>query len=158
MDSASRRRLYGRLYEQLRERLLVPGIDMEAAMATLCALVHHKSPEISWTGFYRRAGDLLVVGPYQGPLACLTLPFGEGVCWAALTRRAPVLVADVAQFAGHIACDSRTKSELVLPVFVQDEDEPWGVLDLDSHQLGAFDEVDVEGLSVLLTLLSELKR
>lgn len=127
--------------------------DRTARMATLAAMLHAAfAPRFSWTGFYvvdPVKPDELVVGPYQGALGCLRIAFGRGVCGAAAQARAPVVVPDVHAFPGHIACDARTRSEVVLPVF-----DPAGaliaVLDVDSAESDAFDQADVEGLSSIL--------
>jgi L-methionine (R)-S-oxide reductase len=134
------------------ERLLVEidavleGVDDEiAAMATISSLVHTAFGHL-WTGFYRRvAPDLLRVGPYQGTLGCLEIAFGRGVCGTAAAERRTVVVDDVEDFPGHIACDSRSRSEIVVPVFGRDGDVV-AVLDIDSDKLAAFDEEDVRGL------------
>jgi GAF domain-containing protein len=136
---------YARIETQLDE-LYAKTADPIARMATAIALLHHKMPHFFWTGFYLlRDGDL-VVGPYQGPLACAVLtPRGAGVCWACADRGAPIVVPDVHAFAGHIACDSRSASEVVVPV----RDRAGivvGVLDVDSERKGAFGDADAEGL------------
>ncbi len=117
-------------------------------MATLVALVHHKMPHFFWTGFYLLDGDNLLVGPYQGSLACLRLPRGQGVCWACVEQMASLIVPDVHAFPGHIACDTRSRSEIVVPVW-----EGAGlraVLDVDSEQAGAFSMEDQQGLESLV--------
>lgn len=123
--------------------------DPVARMATTVALLHHKLPRFFWTGFYRRAKDRLIVGPYQGPLACAVLPGFDGVCWAAVQRGESVLVADVRAFAGHVACDARSRSEIVVPVR-DGAGEIVAVLDVDSDQPDAFDEVDRIGLEKIV--------
>lgn len=144
---------YGRIADQLTE-LFRKTADPTARMATAAALLHHKQPHFFWTGFYRVQDDALVVGPYQGPLACSVLKGFDGVCWASVTRGEPVLVADVDAFAGHVACDSRSRSEVVVPV----RDRAGAivaVLDVDSSQPSAFSEVDVEGLVAIAALIHQ---
>jgi GAF domain-containing protein len=121
-------------------------------MATVCALLHHKMPHHLWTGFYFVAGaDELHVGPYQGPLACQVLR-GRGVCLHCANTGRAVVVPDVEQFPGHIACDSRSKSEIVVPVLKGDR--VVAVLDIDSAQLAQFDDDDVAPLSRIVGLLT----
>jgi GAF domain-containing protein len=123
--------------------------DPIAAMATMSALIYHGFG-LLWAGFYRVVEpDLLRVGPYQGTLGCLEIRFGRGVCGTAAARRETVIVPDVERFPGHIACDSRARSEIVVPVF-----DPAGgliaVLDLDSDRPATFDEDDAQGLERLI--------
>ena len=120
--------------------------DEIAAMATMSALIHHGFGHL-WTGFYRvvEPGRLLRVGPYQGTLGCLEIEFGKGVCGAAAARGRTVLVPDVAAYPGHIVCDARSRSEIVVPVFDRRR-ELIAVLDIDSAELNAFDEEDHRGL------------
>ncbi len=126
--------------------------DLQARMATAAALLHHKMPHFFWTGFYRLQGGDLVVGPYQGPLACAVLARSQGVCWACVQRGAPVLVPDVHAFPGHIACDARSRSEVVVPLR-DAAGQVVAVLDVDSQRLAAFDEVDVQGLAAVADLI-----
>jgi L-methionine (R)-S-oxide reductase len=140
-------------YAQLREQVVsvLAGIDDEiTAMATISCLVHHAFGHL-WTGFYRvvEPGRLLRVGPYQGTLGCLEISFGQGVCGTAAAARRTVIVPDVELFPGHIACDSRARSEIVVPVFRTD-DSLIAVLDIDSAQLAAFDSKDAVGLERLV--------
>ncbi|HEX8153597.1 MAG TPA: GAF domain-containing protein, partial [Thermoanaerobaculia bacterium] len=104
-----------------------------------------------WTGFYRVCGDRLVVGPYIGTLGCLQIAIGKGVCGTAAARRETVIVPDVNQFPGHIACDAASKSEIVVPVFGPDG-ELIAVLDVDSDRLAAFDEEDRQWLEKIVAL------
>ncbi len=135
---------YRRIAEQL-DGLFAENRDPIARMATAAALLQHKLAHFFWTGFYRLDGGVLLVGPYQGPLACARLEGPEGVCWACVERDQPVLVPDVEAFAGHVACDSRSRSELVLPVHRPDGALA-AVLDVDSRRPDAFGPVDVAGL------------
>jgi L-methionine (R)-S-oxide reductase len=120
--------------------------DEIAAMATMSALIHHGFGHL-WTGFYRvvEPGRLLRVGPYQGTLGCLEVEFGKGVCGAAAAQERTVLVPDVAAYPGHIVCDARSRSEIVVPVFDRRK-ELMAVLDIDSAELNAFDDEDRRGL------------
>ena len=122
--------------------------NLVARMATVSSMLAAEFGHYFWTGFYvvdPAKGDQLVVGPYQGSLGCLRIDFGRGVCGAAAAQRATQLVADVDAFDGHIACDSRSKSELVVPVFDR-AGALIGVLDVDSTELAAFSETDARGL------------
>ena len=124
--------------------------DEVAAMATVSCLVHHAFGHL-WTGFYRVAapGRLLRVGPYQGTLGCLEIPFGKGVCGAAAATLTTQVVPDVHAFPGHITCDGRSASEIVVPVFGKDG-ALLAVFDVDSDRKGAFDEIDRAALEALL--------
>jgi len=125
--------------------------DPIAAMATISALVHHGFGHL-WTGFYRvvEADRLLRVGPYQGSLGCLEIAFGRGVCGTAAAERRTVVVDDVHAFPGHIACDARSRSEIVVPVTGRDG-ALLAVLDIDSDRAAAFDETDRLALERLVT-------
>jgi len=140
-------------YAELRGHIdaVLEGIDDEIAeMATVSALVHHAFGFL-WTGFYRVAepGRLLRVGPYQGTLGCLEITFGRGVCGTAAAERRTVIVPDVETFPGHIACDGRSRSEIVLPV-TNARGELIAVFDVDSEDVGTFDEDDARGLGDIL--------
>ena len=150
MIDQRRRARYERVYEQLRG-LVDRSPNLVAAMATVCAVLQHKMPHHFWTGFYFvDTDDRLVVGPYQGPVACQVLE-GGGVCLHCARTAQPIVVPDVEQFPGHIACDARSKSEIVLPL-IKGEDVV-AVLDIDSAKLAQFDEDDVEPLESVLSLL-----
>ena len=149
--SESLARRYGRIQAQL-EPLLAGTGNKTARMATVAALLHHKLPHYFWTGFYILDRGELTVGPYQGTLACLVLEKNQGVCWAAVNRRETVVVPDVHTFPGHIACDSRSLSEIVVPLF-DERREVWAVLDVDSRSLDAFSEVDREWLEKIAKLI-----
>jgi len=151
MVDESRKQRYDRIREQLAG-LLGRTPDPVARMATVVALLHHKMPHFFWTGFYRLVDGELTVGPYQGPLACQVLKKDEGVCWAGIRRGETILVPDVEQFPGHIACDSRSRSEIVVP-WRDREGRVIGVLDVDSDRLAAFDDTDREGLERIVALL-----
>ena len=135
---------YDRIADQLRS-LFAPVPDPLSRMATAAALLDAKMSHFYWTGFYRLVDGELVVGPYQGSLACMRLERGKGVCWAAVERAGPVLVPDVHAFEGHIACDSRSRSEVVVPVR-NAAGAIVGVLDVDSELPDSFRKADVQGL------------
>jgi L-methionine (R)-S-oxide reductase len=132
------------------ESVLAGMEDQTAAMATIACLVFHAFAPI-WAGFYRvvKKDELLRVGPYQGTLGCLEIAFTRGVCGAAARSGETVVVADVHTFDGHIACDSRARSEIVVPVFGQ-QGELLAVFDMDSDRVGAYDAEDARGLEALL--------
>jgi L-methionine (R)-S-oxide reductase len=136
-------------YDELagQTEAVLEGIDdTVAAMATISALIHHAFGHL-WTGFYRvvEPGRLLRVGPYQGTLGCMEIEFGRGVCGTAAAERRTVIVDDVLTFPGHITCDPRSRSEIVVPVFDRTGDLI-AVLDIDSDQPSAFTEEDRAGL------------
>ena len=148
---AGRAGRYERIEAQLRD-LFRKTRDPVARMATIAALLHHKQPHFFWTGFYRLLDGDLVVGPYQGSLACQVLERGKGVCWAAVQRGEVVVVPDVHAFPGHIACDARSESEIVVPV--RDASGTIvGVLDVDSDKLDSFHEADARGLAAITSLI-----
>ena len=125
---------------------LLEGIDDDvAAMATISSVLHHGFGFL-WTGFYRRVTDsLLRVGPYQGTVGCLDIAMGRGVCGTAAAERRTIIVPDVREFPGHIACDARSLSEIVIPVFDRDS-QVVAVLDVDSDKVNTFDHDDRTGL------------
>lgn len=125
--------------------------DFIANMANCAALLFHSLPDLNWAGFYLLRGRDLVLGPFQGQLACVRIGPGKGVCGAAAQRRATVVVKDVHQFPGHIACDSASNSEIVVPLMVGGR--LIGVMDLDSPSRNRFDEVDAEGLERIAGIL-----
>ena len=131
-------------------RAVLEGVDDPiTAMATVSCLVHHAFGHL-WTGFYRVvAPALLRVGPYQGTLGCLEIPFGKGVCGAAAADRRTVVVADVEKFPGHITCDGRSRSEIVVPVLNR-QGELFAVFDVDSERVNTFDDADRAGLEQIL--------
>ena len=142
---------YGRIHDQLAD-LLKKTDDPTARMATIVAVLHHKMPHYFWTGFYRLMDGKLVVGPYQGPLACAILDGPDGVCWAAVQRGETVVVPDVHAFPGHVACDSRSRSEIVVPVRDQ-AGRITAVLDVDSTTPDAFTDTDATALGRLTPLI-----
>jgi L-methionine (R)-S-oxide reductase len=150
-----------RAYAELKGHsdAILEGVDDDVtAMATMAALVHHAFGYL-WTGFYRVVvpGRLLRVGPYQGSLGCLDIAFGRGVCGTAAAEMKTVIVADVEKFPGHIACDARARSEIVVPVLDRRGDLI-AVLDVDSGQLNAFKAEDQQGLERLVSWFATLKQ
>lgn len=143
---------YDRIHQQLVD-LLDSGPkqtdDPIARMATVCALLAAKMPHFFWTGFYLLKDRKLVVGPYQGPLACAVLPGPEGVCWAAVNQKQTLVVPDVHAFSGHVACDSRSQSEIVVPLR-EPAGNIVGVLDVDADQPDAFGRADQMGLEKIV--------
>jgi L-methionine (R)-S-oxide reductase len=141
-----------RAYPQLRAHMInmLGGIDDDVVgMATMSALVHHAFGHL-WTGFYRTvAPGLLRVGPYQGTVGCLEIAFGRGVCGTAAAERRTIVVADVERFPGHITCDARSKSEIVVPVFDRGG-SLIAVFDVDSTRKAAFDQQDAEGMEQMV--------
>jgi L-methionine (R)-S-oxide reductase len=142
---------YERIYKQL-EGLLRNTDNLVSRMATVAALLHHKMSHFFWTGFYILDQGKLLVGPYQGPLACQTLEKNKGVCWASILRRSAVMVPDVHKFPGHVACDSRSRSEIVIPL-LDKNNQPRAVLDVDSQKLDAFSEIDKMWLEKIAGLI-----
>jgi len=140
-----------RLLERQVAALLEGETDVIAKMANVAAVLH-ETFGFWWTGFYRVAEDELVLGPFQGPVACMHIPFGKGVCGTAWKRNETVVVPDVEQFPGHIACSSASRSEIVVPVHGPDGTVT-AVLDIDSDRLATFDEEDRVWLEKIVTLL-----
>jgi len=126
-------------------------LDEIALMATISSILAHRFDHFYWTGFYRVCGNRLVVGPYIGTVGCLQIEFGRGVCGTAAAKRETIIVPDVNQFPGHIACDPKSKSEIVVPVFGTDG-ELIAVLDVDSDRLDSFDEEDQRELEKIVAL------
>jgi L-methionine (R)-S-oxide reductase len=122
-----------------------------ANAANMCAVLYHALPNLNWVGFYFLRGGELVLGPFQGRVACVRIPVGRGVCGTAAERRETVIVADVGAFPGHIACDTASRSEIVVPLLQHGQLR--GVLDLDSPQLARFDAEDGKGLNAAADLL-----
>lgn len=121
------------------QALVKDETNLIANLSNLSSLIHFTF-NFWWTGFYFVDGKQLVLGPFQGPLACTRIPFGKGVCGSAWAQKKTLVVPDVEQFPGHIACSSESRSEIVVPLF--HDGEVWAVLDIDSKELGTFDEVD----------------
>jgi len=142
---------YRRIHAQL-EALMGTCESLTARMATLNALLYHKMDGFFWVGFYLLNAGKLQVGTYQGPLACMELSVGKGVCWAGMNTGNTLIVPDVHEFPGHIACDSRSLSEIVVPVRDR-ANQIIGVLDVDSNRKNNFDQTDAEQLEELVALL-----
>ena len=135
-------------------RAIIDGeSDIIAIMSNIAADIH-QTMGFWWTGFYRVIGDELVLGPFQGPIACMHIAFGRGVCGTAWKRAETVIVPDVEQFPGHIACSSQSRSEIVVPVFShEDNKKVIAVLDIDSEHLATFDETDRKFLEEICGLI-----
>lgn len=149
MDKDMKESRYQELYQTIAA-ITQGETDTIANMANTAALIH-ESFGFWWTGFYIVKGEELVLGPFQGPVACTRIGFGKGVCGTSWKRRESIIVPDVEEFPGHIACSSLSRSEIVIPIF-KDEDII-GVLDIDSRELSTFDETDrvwLEKISALL--------
>ena len=140
--------------EQQARALLEGEMDLTANAANLSALVYHSLADVNWAGFYFLKGDQLVLGPFQGQPACVRIEVGKGVCGLAALRRETVIVPDVHEFPDHIACDSASNSEMVVPVIK--EGGLIGVLDLDSPKFSRFDDEDAAGLDRIVAVLVEM--
>lgn len=149
--TAAKTELYASLSAQLRG-LLKGEYDFIANAANFSALIYHSLPDINWAGFYLLQDDVLVLGPFQGRPACVRIPMGDGVCGFAAKQGETVIVPNVHEFPGHIACDSASNSEIVIPLF--DGERVLGVFDVDSPTLKRFDDQDAEGLNELVTILA----
>lgn len=143
---------YERLYQQIKE-LMKKEADTISRMATINAVLYHKMDYFFWCGFYRLVNDELIVGPYQGPIACAKLEKNKGVCWNTINKKNITLVDDIHKFPGHIACDSRSQSEIAIPV-KDKSGKIFAVLDVDSKNLASFDKVDAEGLQNIVSLIN----
>lgn len=142
---------YGRIYKQLNE-LVLKSNNAQARMSTIIAVLHHKMDYFFWTGYYLIEEGEMTVNSYQGPVACQILAKDKGVCWAAYNKKETVVVENVHDFSGHIACDSRSNSEIVVPL-KNAEGEVIGVLDVDSTNKAAFSDVDAAWLEKILDLI-----
>ncbi len=140
---------YALLYEQIMA-LLADETDEVACMANMASMIHFTFG-FFWTGFYRVVGEELVLGPFQGPLACMRIRHGKGVCGSAWAAGRTLVVPDVDQFPGHIACSSLSRSEIVVPLWR--EGQVWGVLDIDSKELATFDETDQTWLEKIVATI-----
>lgn len=141
---------YKRIEDQVKD-LIRDVKNPLSRMATISAVLHHKLDDVLWTGFYLLNDSELEVACYQGPLACLRLKKGTGVCWATINAGKTVIVSDVEHFEGHIACCSLSKSEIVVPVYKKNE--LVGCLDIDSRSLNRFDSTDQASLEALVGLI-----
>ena len=151
--AASRTALHAQLLEQARA-LLTGERDATANAANLASLIFHTLPDLNWAGFYWLKRDELVLGPFQGKPACVRIALGKGVCGTAARERRAIVVPDVHAFPGHIACDSASNSEVVVPVMR--DGRVLGVLDLDSPLRGRFDEADARALESLVGAFVEM--
>lgn len=151
MEAQKKQARYQRFYDQLVV-LMNKSNDPDARMATIVAVLHHKMTYFFWTGFYFLKSGELIVKTYQGPLACQVLQKHTGVCWASVDQQKTLVVPDVHQFPGHIACDSRSQSEIVVPVRNR-AGEITGVLDVDSEVLDSFDAIDAGWLEKIVNLI-----
>ena len=151
MDEEKKEGRYARIYKQLSE-LVLKSNNTSARMATIISVLHHKMETFFWTGFYLLDDGKMTVNMYQGPVACQILEKDKGVCWAAFNKKETLVVEDVNQFPDHIACDSRSNSEIVVP-FKNAQGEIIGVLDVDSKDKEAFSEVDANWLEKILSLV-----
>lgn len=143
---------YERLFKQINDLIEKSSNNPYSNMATINAVLYHKMQDFFWIGFYLLQDGKLQVGPYQGSLACINLAKDTGVCWAAINSQKTMLVADVEAFPGHIACDSRSNSEVVVPL-KNKSGEIIGVLDVDSKDLNSFDETDSQWLEKIVALV-----
>ena len=151
MEEKKKEGRYSRIYTQLSE-LVLKSNNQSARMATIIAVLHHKMEYFFWTGFYLLDDGKMTVNIYQGPVACQILEKYKGVCWAAFNQKKTIVVDDVHEFPDHIACDSRSNSEIVIP-FKNKAGEIIGVLDVDSSEKGAFSETDARWLEKILELV-----
>ena len=145
---------YNLLTEQIQS-LIEGETDGVAIMANICAVIHD-AMGFWWTGFYRVKDEELVLGPFQGPVACMHIGYGKGVCGTAWKEKRTIIVPDVEQFPGHIACSSLSRSEIVVPIFSQNG-EVTGVLDIDSKELATFDDTDQQYLERICKMLTTLR-
>ena len=141
---------YKMLVSQIKS-LIEGETDMVAVMSNVAAAIHLEM-KFWWTGFYRVVDNELVLGPFQGPVACMHIPYGRGVCGTAWQRAETIVVPDVEQFPGHIACSSASRSEIVIPVF-NAAGQVTAVLDIDSERLATFDDIDRKYLEEICQLL-----
>jgi L-methionine (R)-S-oxide reductase len=148
-NHADKKEKYAYLSQGLKS-LLIAETDLIANLSNFCAVLKQEF-NWWWIGFYFVKNNQLVLGPFQGPVACTRINYGKGVCGTAWQNKAPIVVPNVHLFPGHIACSEASKSEIVLPIFF--EEEVIAVLDIDSNQFDDFNEEDLEGLQNLLKLL-----
>ena len=151
MTNSKKAGRYERIIIQLEGLLSKPG-DINSRMATISSVLHHKMDGFFWTGFYMLNNGELIVRVYQGPVACQLLKKDTGVCWAGINQQKTIIVADVNDFTDHIACDSRSQSEIVVPIRDKNGDIV-GVLDVDSSELNTFDETDQRYLEKIVAMI-----
>jgi len=152
MERSKKKGRYERLFKQIKELVEKSSNNPLSDMATIIAVIHHKMDYFYWTGFYLLQDGKLQVALYQGPLACINLAKNTGVCWAAVNKKETIIVGNVEEFPGHIACDSRSKSEIVIPI-INSKNEVVGVLDVDSTALNSFDDTDALWLKKIVGLI-----
>jgi len=152
VNSTKKQKRYQRLYTQISDLIEESSNNQLSNMATIIAVLHHKMEYFFWTGFYLLQDGKLQVGSYQGSLACINLAKDKGVCWAAINSKKTIVVDDVETFPSHIACDSRSKSEIVVPL-KNKEGEIIGVIDVDSSANNSFDNIDAEWLEKIVGLI-----
>jgi len=145
--------LYQELYQQV-EALTGDEPDTIANMANISALLFESLSEVNWVGFYRLVNNELVLGPFQGKVACIRIPVGSGVCGTAVSENQTQRIADVHAFDGHIACDATSNAEIVIPIRVNDK--VIAILDIDSTAFDRFDEEDQEGLEAIINLFQNI--
>lgn len=139
-------------YDVLREQIsnLIAEVPYRISnMANISSALYNEMDDINWAGFYLLEGEKLILGPFCGRPACITIPVGKGVCGTSVKEKKTILVKDVERFKGHIACDSASRSEIVIPIF--DGENIWGVLDIDSPIVGRFGEDDRAGLEKIVS-------
>ena len=151
MDQMQKQKRYDRIINQLRE-LLAATEDPVSRMATVSSLLYHKMGHFFWIGFYRLIDGEMLVGPYQGTVACQKLQKDTGVCWGCVNRAESIIVGDVEKFPGHIACDAKSKSEIVIPVR-NAEGAVVAVLDGDSDKLDTYDDIDQVNLQAVADMI-----
>lgn len=145
----NKKEIYQELFEQIKA-LIKNENDIIANMANIAAVLHERF-HFWWTGFYRVVNNELILGPFQGPIACTRIPYGKGVCGTSWKNASSIIVEDVHQFPGHIACSSASNSEIVVPMFKNNE--VVAVLDIDSEKFATFDETDKEWLERIIGLM-----
>ena len=144
--------IYTDLLPQL-ESLINPDEPIVTNLANISAALNDAFDKISWVGFYIKDNDRLILGPFQGKTACTLIQFGRGVCGTSFQKKETIIVENVDEFPGHIACDAGSKSEIVVPLIKNDE--AYGVLDLDSYSYSSFNEIDKKYLEEICELLTE---
>lgn len=152
MDKKKKAGRYERMHKQIKDLIDKSSNNHLSNMATITAVLHHKMDYFFWTGFYLLQDGKLQVASYQGPLACIDLKKDTGVCWAGINQNETIVVGNVEEFPGHIACDSRSNSEIVVPIR-DAENKVIGVLDVDSTSINSFDEIDAEWLERIVRLV-----
>lgn len=152
MNQDKKQKRYQRLHKQISDLIEKSSNNELSNMATIIAVLHHKMDYFFWTGFYILRDGKLQIGAYQGSLACINLAKNNGVCWSAINQQKTIVVNDIREFPGHIACDSRSLSEIVIPIRNKNN-EIVGVMDVDSSELISFDEVDAYWLEKIVELV-----